>query len=298
MLASTRNRRTSADIAQPFPVCVISIVQGCRPHLDIKTCIIRNVYHYCPVVLTEESADCRMWSRTRWRYGAPAHSGHHDPSASAGEAQPGGGAFRQSRRIDAGRQRWASPRGYMNYLRIALQLLIVFAAKSAFADWLALAIDDGGAWGISVRQSSKKQAESVAMKQCSKGKRVKCRAVGSSDRLGYVAVATSPTSVRAELRDTLEDAKRSALDECAKHTSTEDTCEIQWTGVNGAFRERQRASSKAVDCRPQTREIRCRSNCVNGNCVVEYENGCKIRVQVSPRFDFFSNQWTYPSPSC
>jgi len=25
---------------------------------------------------------------------------------------------------------------------------------------------------------------------------------------------------------------------------------------------------------------------------VEYENGCKIRVQVSPRFDPFTNQWT------
>lgn len=71
MLASTQNRRTSAEITQPVPVCAISIVQGCRQHLDIKICTIRNVYHYCPVALAEESVSCRMWSRIRsvWRAG-------------------------------------------------------------------------------------------------------------------------------------------------------------------------------------------------------------------------------------
>lgn len=51
-------------------------------------------------------------------------------------------------------------------------------------------------------------------------------------------------------------------------------------------------------CRPNTPSIRCQSNCVNGNCVVTYENGCKLRVQVAPKFNPFNNQWEYPSPSC
>lgn len=186
----------------------------------------------------------------------------------------------------------------MKHIRVVLYLLFgLFSATPSFADWLALAVDESGAWGISVRDSSKKQAESAALKQCKKQKTNKCKVAGSSDQLGYVAVATSKTSVRANVRDTLDDAKRSALDDCAKETATDDTCEIKWTGINGVVREQQSASNSA-DCRPKTREIRCRSNCVNGNCVVEYENGCKIRVQVSPRFDPFSNQWTYPSPSC
>lgn len=53
-----------------------------------------------------------------------------------------------------------------------------------------------------------------------------------------------------------------------------------------------------ADCRPRTQVLRCTSQCTNGNCVVTYENGCRISVQVTPRFDPFTNQWTYPSPSC
>lgn len=182
-------------------------------------------------------------------------------------------------------------------LRIILLLFGLLAALPSHADWMALAVDDSGTWGIALRKSSKKQAESIALKECSKAKGVKCRVVGTSDRLGYVAVATSKTSIRAYVDATLADAKSSALDACAKQTSTDDTCTVEWTGINGVVREEPR-TAQATDCRPRTREIRCRSNCVNGNCIVEYENGCKIRVQVSPRFDSFSNQWTYPSPSC
>lgn len=189
----------------------------------------------------------------------------------------------------------------MKHIRVVLFLLFgLFSATPSFADWLALAVDDGGSWGISVRDASKRQAESAALKQCRKVKSAKkCKVIWSSDQLGYVAVAVSKTSLRATVRDTLDVAKRSALDDCAKDTATDDTCMIEWTGINGVVQEPHRiAQTNTSDCRPQTRELRCRSNCVNGNCVVEYENGCKIRVQVSPRFDSFSNQWTYPSPSC
>lgn len=187
----------------------------------------------------------------------------------------------------------------MYYLRIAIVLLFnMLAAMPSSADWVAFARDSDGAWGIVVRQPSKKQAEAMAMKQCSKNsKKMKCRVIGSSDRLGYVAVATSKTSVLAELRDSLEEAKRFALDACAENTSKEDYCEIRWTGINGVVRE-QTQPSRSGNCRPKTKEIRCRWNCVNGDCILEYENGCKVRVNVSPRFDPFSNQWTYPSPSC
>lgn len=42
-----------------------------------------------------------------------------------------------------------------------------------------------------------------------------------------------------------------------------------------------------AECRPKGATLRCTSQCSNGNCVVTYENGCKIRVQVQPRFDSF-----------
>jgi hypothetical protein len=185
----------------------------------------------------------------------------------------------------------------MIHLRTILLFLGLFAASPSFADWMALAVGDAGTWGISLRKSSKKQAESAALKECVKAKGVKCRVVGSKDQLGYVALASSKTWVTAQIEDTLADAKRAALDKCAKETSTDDSCTIEWTGINGVVRDNPQ-TAQTNDCRPRTPELRCRSNCVNGNCVVEYENGCKIRVQVSPRFDSFSNQWTYPSPSC
>lgn len=51
-------------------------------------------------------------------------------------------------------------------------------------------------------------------------------------------------------------------------------------------------------CRPTGSSIRCESNCVNGDCVISYENGCKLRVRVNAKFNSFNNQWEYPSPSC
>lgn len=56
--------------------------------------------------------------------------------------------------------------------------------------------------------------------------------------------------------------------------------------------------SSTGDCRPTGTAIRCQSRCINGDCILTYENGCKIRVQVRPSFNSFNNQWEYPSPSC
>lgn len=52
------------------------------------------------------------------------------------------------------------------------------------------------------------------------------------------------------------------------------------------------------NCRPNTKNIRCSSQCSNGNCVVTYENGCKIHVQVTPTIDPFSGQMSFPTPQC
>lgn len=58
------------------------------------------------------------------------------------------------------------------------------------------------------------------------------------------------------------------------------------------------AQATAAPAEPATPTVRCQSQCTNGNCVVTYENGCKMRVQVPAKYDPFSNQWTYPAPSC
>lgn len=189
--------------------------------------------------------------------------------------------------------------GPLNHLlRLVLGLWFgLLLTGPSFADWLALAADGHGAWGISVRHTTKKQAEAAALGQCKKQTAKKCTVIGTVDQLGYVALAKSNTYIYAHVSDTLEEAQRAALKTCAQETATDDSCDIRWTGINGVVRE-PISSNKTSECRPKTAEIRCHSNCVNGNCVLEYENGCKVRVQVSPQFDSFSNQWKYPAPAC
>ena len=83
------------------------------------------------------------------------------------------------------------------------------------------------------------------------------------------------------------------------------TCASVWSGaIAGVYSVASTPAPRPLrvatekNCRPNTPTVRCSSQCTNGSCVVTYENGCKVRVQVQPRFDPFNNQWTYPAPSC
>ena len=94
---------------------------------------------------------------------------------------------------------------------------------------------------------------------------------------------------------------RVAMQMCKEAAGRE--CEFVMVGaisgnqvVKSSVRPLAAASEKS--CRPQTASIKCSSQCQNGSCIVSYENGCRIRVQVQPTFDAFNNQWKYPSPSC
>jgi hypothetical protein len=91
-----------------------------------------------------------------------------------------------------------------------------------------------GAWWRSSNYESQKEADETALDGC----RVEARknGIGNLDKIGYAAVANSTTRIELNIADTLEDAKRNALDNCARHTSTDDECAIVWTGVNGVIR--------------------------------------------------------------
>lgn len=60
------------------------------------------------------------------------------------------------------------------------------------------------------------------------------------------------------------------------------------------------ASTKktAPSCRPKTNPINCKSHCVNDSCVVEYDNGCKMNVRVTPQTDPFTGKIKFPTPAC
>lgn len=85
----------------------------------------------------------------------------------------------------------------------------------------------------------------------------------------------------------------------------QEKCGLVWSGaIPGEYKfpatnlTPETATISTNNCRPNTKTIRCTSQCSNGDCVVLYENGCRLRVQVQPNFDPFTNQWVYPAPNC
>ena len=100
-------------------------------------------------------------------------------------------------------------------------------------------------------------------------------------------------------------ADEHALEGCQKNAG--EPCQISYSGaIPGPIPATAAkmatptpvAAANPGSCRPTTTTVTCQSQCVNGNCVVEYANGCKIRVRVEPKFNPFNNSWEHPSPSC
>lgn len=101
-------------------------------------------------------------------------------------------------------------------------------------------------------------------------------------------------------------AHESALEGCRKKAG--EPCNIFYSGaipgpipVHAAAKTIEPAPMAATNprsCRPTTATVKCDSKCVNGNCVLEYANGCKIRVRVESNFNPTNNTWEHPLPSC
>ena len=135
-----------------------------------------------------------------------------------------------------------------------------------------------------------------------------CKVTDVITEPGFYSVAQSVTDAAgnsifhlAYAFDDSDQADQQAVSRCRERSGRE--CKLVHYGViPGTIHKALPTSAPArqaeASCRPNTPTVRCTSQCSNGNCVVTYENGCRMRVQVQPRFDGFSNQWTYPAPSC
>lgn len=165
---------------------------------------------------------------------------------------------------------------------------------------------DRVAYGWSNKSISDAKRDAVA--NC---KQPDCKIVDLLTEPGFISLARSDEDKEGNVHfhtsyayDNPEDAYKTALGKCKERSGQE--CKIViTTSIAGTLREESPANAKPVapvvtnqNCRPKTSTIRCTSSCANGDCVVTYENGCKMRVQVSPRYDSFQNTWVYPSPSC
>jgi len=133
-------------------------------------------------------------------------------------------------------------------------------------------------------------------------------AATASDWQGFVVkyANADPDNLLPSARKNMAAAKRVEIQAAAKVAVELKLAQLQ------AEKERKRQvaeESKARklasapistdgSCRPRAMSIRCQSECINGDCIVSYENGCRIRVRVQPRYDPFDSRWTYPSPPC
>lgn len=166
--------------------------------------------------------------------------------------------------------------------------------------FMVRAVGDGReGWARS--SNSLAAAKKVALNAC--GDKT-CRVDLIVDNPGFFSLAKSdPDKDGASLYhiayqfDDSDEADKIALGRCAERAGIK--CSIISSGaIAGSYVVSATPPIAEKSCRPQTANIRCSSQCANGNCIVTYENGCKVRVQVQPRFDGINNQWTYPAPSC
>ena len=164
-----------------------------------------------------------------------------------------------------------------------------------------------GRLGISVSSVSLDVARRTAIKDCDSPT---CKITFETNDPGFFSIA-----MPADSGDGISDyyifwasydpirAANEALALCEKAGNSK--CSVFRTGLIPGEREAKNTSeslppkeASQKNCRPNTSQIQFTSQCTNGNCVITYENGCKMNVQVQARFDPFTNQWKYPAPSC
>ena len=201
-------------------------------------------------------------------------------------------------------------KNFVSVIRLLVCGALIVLSESSYA-FTSIAIINGhstasiwAAWNY----STQKAADQAALEGCRSEARKngignlskQCKVVTRAKKSGYGALTCGDTGCSWAVEyGSAQDAVDSAYESCAeRYNNCRDKDITYWEDFTG-FSPKTRAKALVPnDCRPRTPTLSCKSTCTNGNCLVTYENGCKMRVQVTPQFNPFSNQWTYPSPSC
>lgn len=194
-------------------------------------------------------------------------------------------------------------------IKYVIATLIAFGVSINTYAMSAIAIADGyihQTFFVSYNNPTQKEADADAIRGCNKNVtgidakiKASCKVYARPKEAGFGAFVCgdngcawtySYSEKQAAVDAAYEECKKGGFKNC----QTQDI--FTWGDFQGFTKETPVSSNG--NCRPKTNTIRCQSSCTNGDCIVTYENGCKIRVQVNPKFDSFQNRWTYPSPSC
>lgn len=160
---------------------------------------------------------------------------------------------------------------------------------------------------LDLAQGSKHFGCQSALRFCGAGD---CQVVGEFTVPRFLAVArtkneeSAPYFYVADAHDNSDAADQAAISGCARRAK--EDCRLARVGQSQAKSGRKNqklcqhlrpAGTRRAVAPPPSASDAVRS-APTAIASVSYENGCRIRVQVSPRFDPFRNQWIYPAPSC
>ncbi len=211
---------------------------------------------------------------------------------------------------------------------------LTYATWDSGYSWAAVASNQDDAVYLVINANTRDEAINGAIRGCEENAAAKGKCEAAADLVtsnrAWFAFSRSASGTRLGVSEVSEtEATQRALEFCRKG-SKGAACQIAEVQMNRGLMlapdsftalkaritrgnaQRSAPANKPVpekvaaapvpngnaECRPKGATLRCTSQCSNGNCVVTYENGCKIRVQVQPRFDSFNNRWDYPAPGC
>lgn len=194
-------------------------------------------------------------------------------------------------------------------IRFSLLLFISLLLNNAFA-LTSIATVSGhvdAAWYRVSNYESQSEADAAALEGCRTEARKngignlarKCKVISRAKAPGYGAIVCGDDGcswvIASESGQSAIDA---AYERCSKSYKNCQERDINfWEDFAGFSRKKSEIASGG-DCRPRTNILRCQSRCTNGDCILTYENGCKMRTRINPNFNPISNQWEYPAPSC
>lgn len=194
-------------------------------------------------------------------------------------------------------------------LRLILSVCLAVVFTNCFA-FTAIATIEGqvdNAWWRSSNYASQKEADRNALEGCRAEARrngagalaKKCKIVSRAKGPGYGAVVCGDEGCNwVTGHASGQIAVDAAYAGCNKSYKNCQSKDIEFWSDFAGFPSSKAAKPSGGNCRPRTTTLRCQSACTNGDCIITYENGCKMRVQVSPEFDSFQNRWVYPQPPC
>lgn len=166
-------------------------------------------------------------------------------------------------------------------------------AAAAIASIPGMAENNNVVWSYPTVREAEKNALSECQKDAhAKGVKTHCKIAMSIQGPGFVAIAYGDNGTGYGSGATSQEAVDNAAAACSQKFKNCQTENIHY------WEDRSLEKTDAPSCIPKTSHRQCKSTCNNGDCLLIYTNSCKVRVQVSPQFNSFTNQWEYPSPNC